>query len=271
MSDKVTTDMTVFGLQRSGTNFLEQLIRRNMNGATVINTWAKGIWKHIYDIENNTPFSDDNSNLKRRILGHWGGQYKYDLLLQQKILPIYIHKHPYSWLESIVNKSVDITKVYPQISENQTKNTYFQFENVNLISATKLWQAHTKYWYSKKQKDLFPIYILSYENLIRDEASTRHHVDAIATFFGKTCKPTKQNLPIDIPEKVGQSDKFTEEKRQRYNEVRVTHFSWKHIQEINKHLDRNFVRNICGYTLWNNEETYWKHKKPIVINKDDKQ
>jgi hypothetical protein len=49
----MSNTFTVFGLQRSGTNFLEQLLKSNVGQVNIVNRWksSDGIWKHAYDME----------------------------------------------------------------------------------------------------------------------------------------------------------------------------------------------------------------------------
>jgi hypothetical protein len=102
-------DCYIFGLQRSGTNFLKSLVEDQ--GYRMLN-WRKKntkFWKHTHGI---------NTNYEGLVL--------------------YVVKHPNKWIESINKKALDIRKF---------RN--FKCSRKNVSGCKKLWTAHTKYWEEK--------------------------------------------------------------------------------------------------------------------------
>lgn len=237
---------TVFGLQRSGTNFLEQLLRKNIAGANVLNAWRHddGIWKHAYDI--------GSKPVNGRTAGHRGDPKKEGLIGTQ-IHSIYVHKHPYSWIQSICDKQVDIKKVYPHVMEPH-QDSDFMLASLNIENLAKLYRDHTAYWL--KMLDEKKIYHLKYEDLIESPEKTREYVTNIATYFNVKFI-NKDN--IVIPKKVGQSNEFTEADRTKYTQFQITTLTWKHIVKINNILDRDHL-NRQGYDLITTQEQYDKHR-----------
>lgn len=238
----MSNTFTVFGLQRSGTNFLEKLLSQNINNVNIVNRWkaGDGIWKHAYDVENKP--RDGKS------VGLCGDREKANMI-GSRIHAVYIHKHPYSWLQSITNKHVDIKKTYPFVTEKST----IMLNQLNLIRLTQLYRDHTEYWLNKVEER--KVYHLKYEDLIESPEKTKEIVKDIASFFDRKLKNNK----IEIPERVSQSDKFTEDDRERYKKYRIQTLSYEHIQEINLILNREHLKKQ-GYDLIETEHDYRAHK-----------
>lgn len=239
------TSIVVLGLQRSGTNFTEQLIKKNIKQSVIANTWGKprGIWKHSYDIDVK-PANGSNAGAR-------GSKEKYEGL-GRLVKCWYIHKNPYSWIESIVTRQVDIKKTYPRTVRNN--RTQFEIQGLDLDRLCELYRDHTAFWFRVcKEKRVFH---LSYEDLIRTPESTRLGINAFASFYGLSCTPPEKVL---IPEKVSQSDKFSEESRDKYKGVKLKILNWKQIVRINNILDHDMVR-WQGYDLITTQEKFEIHR-----------
>lgn len=243
------TTVTIFGLQRSGTNFVEQLVKRNIKGAAIANTWRNnpvGIWKHSYDIDtkpNGAKVNGDRGDVQR---------YKK---IGNEIKAWYIHKNPYSWIESICTKQVDIKKTYPRVIFKAGRDDdRFQINGLSLERLAELYRDHTDFWFrvchDKK------IFHLSYEDLIASSDSTRSGINAFAGYYNLQC-----NRPRDvvIPEKVGQSDKFSEETREKYNKVRLQLLTWEQVVKINNILNHKQTA-WQGYDLITTQEVFNFHR-----------
>jgi len=230
----MSNQFTVFGLQRSGTNFLEQLIKNSVNNVGCLNTWSRHIWKHAYNIE-----SHPRNTKKAKLNTH-------------KI--IYIKKHPYSWIESICDKHVDIKKTYEHVTNTNTNKDTQQWmhKGLNLVELAKLWNDHTSYWIDQRTKQ--NIYSLKYEDLILSEDQTRFQLKKICEHFNWT-----HNKPINIPKKVSQSDQFNDNKRERYKNIKLISLSFEQILEINKHISNQTLEPF-NYDLIETIEEYNKHK-----------
>ena len=253
-------ELTTFGMQRSGTNFLEQCIRKNIQGPKIVNQWRKGVWKHIHRIDEKPEF-DGIENPRRLVAGEYGGPKLMQRILDKNLRLVYIHKHPYNWLQSITNKSVDTMKTQPMMfhKNGPKSDEFFQFGQIDILKATRFWVDHVSWWYGVRNKmherygEDFT-YFVSYENLIESEQNTIHHLKKMAerfqlTYMGKDI----------IPKNVGQSDPWTEKTRQRYTQMQLASFSWDHISEINKYIDKDLMKRL-GYTLIESEREFLTHK-----------
>ena len=241
----MSNTFTVFGLQRSGTNFLEQLLTQNVNQVTIVNRWkpGDGIWKHAYDLEN----KPDNGSA----VGLKGDKQKADMI-GGRIHAIYIHKHPYSWIQSITNKHVDIKKTYPFVIEN-SEDPNMMLKELNIVKLAEMHRDHTAYWLNKVANR--KVYHLKYEDLIESEEKTEAIVNDIAEFFNRKLK----HKHIRIPDKVSQSNKFTEADREKYKKYRIETLTYEHIQKINSILNREHLQKQ-GYDLIETERDYRHHK-----------
>ena len=221
--------VTVFGLQRSGTNFLQRLLIDNIPQIKIISHWSGefGIWKHIYNIETNDP--------KATPIGLRGDLKKANLI-GDKITAIYIHKHPYSWIQSILRKSIDLKKTYPFITDI-TDDKSMMVDGFNLYKLAELHRDHTGYWLNKVDEDR--AFQVRYEELIESPEKTREIVFKASEMF----KTRLKEEDIRIPNKVSLSDIFTEEKRNQYKTYKIETLNFDQIQKINKVLNHNYLKN----------------------------
>lgn len=238
----MSNTFTVFGLQRSGTNFLEQLLKSNVGQVNIVNRWksSDGIWKHAYDMEKKP--NDGKS------AGEQGDKRKAEMI-GNRIHAIYVHKHPYSWIQSITNKHVDIKKTYPFVTEKSS----IMLKDLNLIRLAQLYRDHTAYWLDKVETR--KVYHVKYEDLIESDAHTKEIVKDISSFFNRNLK----HKTIQIPNRVSQSNKFTEKEREKYKKYQIQTLSYEHIQEINRILNRDHLEKQ-GYDLIETERDYREHK-----------
>jgi hypothetical protein len=243
------TAVAIFGLQRSGTNFAEQLVKRNVKGVSVSNTWRNnplGIWKHSYDI--------DKKPKTAITLGDKGDVERHNKI-GKEIKAWYIHKNPYSWIESICTKQVDIKKTYPRVAFNEKNDeNAFDMKGLNLVRLVELYRDHTEYWYRMCHEK--KIFHLSYEDLIYSDDSSRSAVNAFAEHYQLQCSRPRD---VIIPQKVGQSDQFTEESRKKYNQVKLKLLDWHHIVKMNNILNHKLVA-WQGYDLITTQEKFNFHK-----------
>ena len=116
---------TVFGLQRSGTNFLEQMISEHVGDLQLQNHWRgkTGIWKHAFNLEQN--------NVDEKIAGLRGDPQKAKLI-GTEIKGVYVHKHPYAWIESILRKNI-LKKDALIITERSSDEKPEDFEELEMI------------------------------------------------------------------------------------------------------------------------------------------
>lgn len=222
---------TVFGIQRSGTNFTETLLREHFQ-LNIVNADRNYIWKHSHNIE-----------LSRFEPDHFH---------------VYIIKYPYSWVESIRRKQVDIIKRHPEIKPD--KETKIQLcKDIDLYKLTKLYNDHALWWHSDAVKEHAKYIYLQYESLIRSD-------DALKTFL-KTFQSTYNvHTKADIdkvvkhPQKVSQSDAWSEEKRDMYLRMTLPTLTWPEVDLINSALSDEFFEKTGYKKITSDVELLQNHK-----------
>lgn len=184
--------VTVFGLQRSGTNFLESFIRSNLLNIRICNQASSYIWKHNYD---------------------------FDLdLLKDNHIHFLIHKHPISWVDSIIRYPVDTRKKW----ETLTKPGEVMNDSVNIIEAAKLWNDWHRWWFDLIDSGKVSCKVVRYETLIQSEKHTQDFLEEIISFHPKFERKTYSSPPT-VPKKVSQSRDWSEDYRKKYLTLKTKH------------------------------------------------
>ena len=210
--------LTVLGLQRCGTNFVEQCARSNWVGVAIQNTVGRGqIWKHDYKVDEK-------------------------VLLQSEKSFIYLTKHPYTWVESIMKSPVDTWKRWPNLKVNGKTRKECVIEckkyKYDILEMGKLWSEHTAYWLRMMEKR--KIIHTRYEDFIKSDQVSRE----LIIQYGKELGFQIKKQSPEIPKKVSQSEKFDETRRQKYLTYKIEHLDWDKINLLNGSLDHDVVRRL---------------------------
>ena len=193
----------VYGIQRTGTNFLTSLIRKNIKKSNVaVNGFG---WKHGYV-------------LSRDGIVNWKRTKNVDIEIPNNIKPIIIIKNPYSWYNSIKRWRINCSGSF---------NFSEQYKRYN-----NLYFSHKNMYYSDLYSEPF---FIKYEDLISNEEK---EINNISKHFGVETTET-----FDIPKKVKLSDKFTEEKRKYYLRNDDFGMGKKKVKMINDILDWDMLKS----------------------------
>jgi len=203
----------VYGLQRSGTNFLQRYISNN----TTL-THKKTEWKHIKEAEN---------------------------LGAVDRLNIYIYKSPYKWVESIARNHEDFPKRWgPEYPIKSTGDGIVTIESThrgrekdkkhfNVEALVQCYNDHLHEWFSIDQDNVI---FVQYEELIKDPQEW-------LADLGRKCEFTVKSTKV--PDKVPQSHKFTEENKQYYtNPEKLEYLTREQIDVINATIDPQILNFI---------------------------
>ena len=215
---------TVFGLQRSGTNFLENSIRHNLSNVKIGNTFKNGdLWKHSFNLEGN----DYHINPRAK---QFYGTHAVEKLNNTNA--IYLHKNPFTWIESIIRSPADIRVTYPKCRQRRDDNDVMH-DGWNISYLADLWKQHTEYWLSKN------VYRVRYESLISSENEIFEELEKISKHFNCSLNTTKiQSKGVNG---------FDESKRQRLiNFVAPTFNNDVLRQEVTKRVTTNLLDKL-GY------------------------
>ena len=245
-------EFCVLGIQRSGTNYLSAMIKRNIKAKIYHerNTWkqTRGVWKHCMELEDKRDFNDFQRTYEET--GNYGGALRLSYL-KNDINVAYIHKHPYSWIESIIYNNVDIKRTFPDLVVSKNTKEDHVFEQLDLAKLVDHWIRHVTYWYDKRKE--YNIYCVSYENLI---SNTEYHIRNIAKKWNKECVSDKGFSQV---EKVGQSVLFNDGLRDKYKQVNISLLGYHHIEYINNKLPQKLIKDL-GYSMIEDTIT-WQNRK----------
>lgn len=230
--------IVVFGLQRSGTNFIETMLRENYKGLQVVNTDSRYLWKHGSHFDLNK-ISKDAAH-------------------------IVVIKSPYSWIESIIRKKVDIFKRRPELQANA--DTKHKIESLDLEALAKCWKDYISWFFSPEVMNKIKPEIFQYEFIIENKETLYFFLEKIRNRYGAEAVYQNKIERVKQPQKVSQSDAWTEERHDLYVNERITKLSWENVQTINSIIEDS-VFDIAGYKKINTIEQYNRRK---IDGKDQK-
>ena len=212
----------VFGLQRSGTTFLEELVKLNIKHSSILNHQNSWIWKHAYDVD-------------------LDGILVHEKLKETKANCLYIIKHPFTWIQSVCKKKADTLDKYPNIKARASDSQVHVYKNFNLLRMAQLYNKHARYWRCIINSVEYTVLFIKYEDLINTDEDTIEMIRDIAEFFN-----TEINERIKIPRLVNQSKKFTEKRRMIYKNVLLDKriFNPIRLHAITQMLDKSLIKDL---------------------------
>ena len=192
-------DWTVFGLQRSGTNYLESLIEKSFKDVNLKLAYEhNGVWKHAFDI----PY--DIETKRAAVKQHQGKfvieTYDYWIARLRETNSVLITKHPFTWIDSVTRKRADMIRF-----------ALYDKEHDPLMFA-KIYREHALFW--KEQMRHQNIYHIKYENLL---SMPSFYLKDMARHFNCECAPYEGNIS-----KVSMSSRFTAEDKNKYIKIETT-------------------------------------------------
>lgn len=231
--DIAIQDMMIYGLERSGTNYLTSILESNFNVEFHINgaTYSLPNHKHF------RPYNQPEYFSQLMLVHH----FKYDSFLtfdahverltnRTNLKYVVISKNPYSWFTSF-NSFARKNKMFFHIPRKHLNHRYIIDYNL-----------YFEKWLEFKRECPEKIMIIRYESLLSDFSTT---VQGIMNNF--SLKQTSNELRN--PDKVSMSKKFNAKKRQTYLEGNFhEQFSDDHLLELSDHLDPQVI-SALGYKI----------------------
>lgn len=213
----------IYGLQRSGTNYLEQLLRQNFDvGKKNANQRNTPMWKHNTIVDNN--------------------------VIKSKDKVFVIHKNPYMWIESICFRSaVDWTLTqleFPATDKNSDDDYNIGKKGFNIVNLAKTYQTFYQNWVTAthpkiKEKSC----VIKYEDLIVTQ-SREDILCHIADHFKYTRKTTTWRNPTS----VGMSPSWKHTDADMYISQQPQYLTPKQIKIITLTLTPTLISNL-GYAI----------------------
>lgn len=203
-------DYYIFGLQRSGTTFLERMLTntfdaRWLNGA--------GTWKHELLVP--------------------------DAVTQNQHISLVNFKNPYTWLESIIfrgNADLLMTASDYGLQTDTGLDSVIGHDSVNLANTAKLYATYAERWLSAA--DAGCVHVVRYEDMLCQIGR-----DALANYLlGRGLIDWK----VPDPGSLFMSEDFTNDRIDYYLDQRPIRFTLGQLQTINDNIpDDIFIR--LGY------------------------
>ena len=209
----------MFGLQRSGTNFLEHLLKNNYSARK--RNATSSAWKHSV----NDPTSG------------W----------QKKLPQLIIYKNPYTWIESVATRNkvdwLKTQKTYP--ADEDIDNDLQVGENsFNVVNLAKTYRDFHTNWLDREDLPLYKA--IKYEDLLDDTKRYRILL-ALNTDFG-WAKPPNDRFKIPSKGGVSQSKDYSDEREQYYIQARPKVLTHKQITAINEYVGVDLITKM-GYEV----------------------
>lgn len=210
----------LFGLQRTGTNFLESIIKRNFDLRK--KNASKGNWKHsvtVHEGIGNTPI-------------------------------VILRKHPYTWVESIAfRNSVDWEKTqkrFPALESTNDPNNVIGPRNYNLENLAKTYHAFYRNWVLELPEEYRKhAFVINYEDMLSEQKR-----NSILLQFSDTFNLERpRNWIIPSAGTVSQSRDYTQDMEKYYVNVKPKHLKEKHLAIIDKVITKEFINELDKNTI----------------------
>ena len=222
-------NISIRGIQRSGTNYIRQLIIKNID-VNIINT-------HLYT-------ELDYQQIPKYLKNGETGDYNFDLWkhnltpLSKDFIEKYkidgfllISKNPYSWLESIIYRTqIDLVATY-NMKYNIFQDGVFRIDNL-----CKLYKDFYTNWINNDT------YFIKYEDLLINKEKV------LIEFVNKFNLTFKFKEIQEISQKVDASHQFKYSFIKKYINVELDHLNSENIYLINDSLGKDFF-NLIGYEM----------------------
>jgi len=209
----------IWGIQRSGTNFLERLLELKYNAFK--RNAGVSAWKHSI----NDPVDGWNKQLPNFV----------------------IYKNPYTWVESIATRStVDYVRTQTLYSpkEDISEDLQLGSKKLNIVNLAKTYKHFHLNWLDRD--DLKLGMEIKYEDLLVDEIRYKILLD-ISTRMSFS-KPHRDKFRIPTPGSVTSSKDYTEEREEYYKSGRPSVLTQKQIDAVTDTVGVELITKM-GYEV----------------------
>lgn len=204
----------VFGLQRSGTNYLEQLIRKNFKARPINN--GQKCWKHSLEVPKT---------------------------LDKQVPMVHIYKNPYMWIESLATRNKVDYEIRQKKYPPREPGLMVGKNNFNITNLAKTYRHFTETWLEYGDN---PKATVKYEDLLVDH--TRHH---FLSAFGSLAEYKRHNPAKWENPKAGsisQSKDYNLSRAQYYQTMETTILTKEHLDEVNRVIGEELFETL-GYEM----------------------
>jgi len=209
----------MWGIQRSGTNFLEQLLKTNYQAHK--RNAAKSAWKHSID----DPIDGWSRSLPNFV----------------------IHKNPYTWVESIATRNtVDWLKTQTTYPATDDIDSELQLgdKKLNIVNLAKTYKHFYDNWLDRTDLKLYMV--IRYEDLLIDDKRYKILLDIPMRMSFP--KPQRDKFMIPKIGGVSQSKDYTEEREEYYKSGRPSVLTQKQIEAVTETVGVELITKM-GYEV----------------------
>ena len=230
----------IYGLQRSGTNYVEALFLENFRDLHFWNEHYPDCLptqKHfrLYDEKHLIPSLQFQNNFHYADFAEFDNQVSR-LTDKSELTYVVVVKHPLSWYLSYFNWA---SKKHHIDHRKKDVNGHFILE----------WNLFMKKWLDFKKEAPNRVSIVKYEDLIADSTAK---LNASKTLFGLEMRHDK----YFIPEKVGMSKGFNKKRLDYYKKKNyLKELPETHYRVIRELVDSSVLSDL-GYEMKDSEPTY---------------
>ena len=214
------TQYFMFGIQRSGTNYLQQLLHENFQSVKLMNRQGT-CWKHSLEVPKGWDY----------------GRFTF-----------VIYKNPYTWVESMTLRNrVDWLKTqnrYP--ADDLHKIDVLNVEGMNIVNLAYTWRDFHTTWLRSDVLNPRTHLVIQYENLLDDQkrAKTLNTIRHLTKWDMK-----HPNAWVDVPiGKVSQSFNFNKKSKEYYQKQMPQTLTKIQTGAITHAIGPNLIREM-GYEI----------------------
>jgi len=226
-------NIILFGLQRTGTNFLETLLKKNFNNLCFcnnVNHRSLPLHKHfrLYNEKLFIPESKYLNNFYYQSFSDFD-QHVKNLLKTDKMLYVVNTKEPYSWYISYNNLA---KRMKWKGWKKKWLNAHFMID-YNLFH---------KMWLKFAEESSNKVIIINYEEVLNNPEKS---ILKIEESFGQKRNSTE----LIIPGKVNMSKKFDDKRKSYYQSKEfLKELNEDDIMALSAHLEKEVVEKL-GYQM----------------------
>lgn len=212
----------LFGLQRSGTNYFNQLMRDNFKSQHInVVPSTNPIWKHsIYnphEFIGNTP-------------------------------TVVIYKNPYMWIETLCfRKKMDWNETQTGFNAEKGPKDHLTGSGINVMNVETLSKAYLAWYKSWVEPFNAHIFVLKYEDLL-EKSSLKNTMNLISNKF--TFQKIKTHIQDVKKGSVFLSEDYNEKRHKRYRSGKTLHLESKYKKVITQTIGGDIIQKI-GYKIQN--------------------
>jgi hypothetical protein len=209
-------DFLIAGLQRTGTNYTETLLNKNIDCKF---GWEDWYWKHNINPPNLALFRQYN--------------------LRGIVLCV---KNPFAWIESVCFRNfTDLYESYGVYYDMNDKSSLYFENDEKIFNVKALVKLYNEYYHNWLNNTQVSVHIANYEKILKSPESFL--IDFKENFH---LQFKNESLDLDISKEFMTNPNNYDEMVENYKNFQLSHLTNEHIEEIIPYLDIELLKKL-GY------------------------